>query len=64
MKFINATGKEWRPQCMRCAQAGEDFEVAGYLASDVLFLRNVGFFYHYAVSETPSSFYFKMIAKI
>jgi hypothetical protein len=64
MKLIDATGKEWRKQCVQCAHAGEDFMATGFLASDLTFLRNLGYCYHYTVLETTASFYFRKLFKI
>jgi len=61
MQWIDATAKEWRNQCVQSAQAGEDFQVADYAESDRQFLRNLGYFYRYAMAETPSSFHFRLI---
>ena len=63
MKVIDATGKEWRKECLRCVHAGEDFMVTGFLAEDLPFFRNVGIFYHYAVGQTKAAFYFRRIGE-
>ena len=64
VKLIDASGKECQNQCLQCAQAGEDFVVTRYVESDRIFLRNVGFFYHYAMGETHSGFFFRLICQV
>ena len=64
MKMIVATAQEWQKQCLQYAQAGEDFMVTGYLASDLQFLRNLGVFYNYAWGETTSAVFFRWMGKV
>jgi len=64
MKLIAATGDEWKMKCVHYAQLGEDFLVTSFLESDRLFLRNLGFFYNYAMGETSSGFHFRLIGQL
>jgi hypothetical protein len=63
MKVIDATQTGWQTQCVQCAQTGKDFLVSGYLVPDLVFLRNVGFFYNFATLETTQAIYFNAVCK-